>query len=262
MPDETAAHMARFWDARARENANYFVDNRLDYNAGDDEAFWREGEATLERALALVGAELAPGDVVLDLGCGVGRLTRAAAGRCAHVHALDVSGEMLARARHNLAGVGNVSFHHGDGTSLAGLDDASVDAVVSLVVFQHIPDPAVTLGYVREIGRVLRPGGWAVFQVSDDPAVHARPFARPRLRIALGRAPKGQDDPAWRGSAVPFAALQRAVGGAGMTLAAHVGAGTQYLVVRCVKSEDAALAKDVGQHGGHDEHDADHDQEA
>lgn len=237
MGDETAAHMARFWDARARENANYFVDNRLDYNAGDEEAFWREGVADLERTLAAVGAELTPDDVVLDVGCGVGRLTRALVNRVAHVHGIDVSAEMLARAEENLAGAANVTFHHGDGTSLAPLPDASVSAVVSLVVFQHIPDPTVTLGYVGEIGRVLRPGGWAAFHVSNDPAVHAREHPRSRLRVALGRAPKGQDDPAWRGSAVSLAALEQAVTDGGMELAARVGEGTQYLVARTVRTE-------------------------
>jgi len=236
MGDETAAHMAQFWDARARENANYFVDNRLDYNAGDEQAFWREGEGDLTRMLEAVGAVIAADEVVLDIGCGVGRLTRAIAARAAHVHGIDVSAEMLARARANLADSASVSFHLGDGTSLAPIADASIDAVVSLVVFQHIPDPAVTVGYVREIGRVLRPGGWAAFQVSNDPQVHTREHPRPpRLKVALGRAPKGQEDPAWRGSAVTLAALEAAIADGGMELRAKVGEGTQFLIVRTVR---------------------------
>ncbi len=225
--------MARFWDARARENAHYFVDNRQDYRHGDEAAFWRDGEQDLDRLLDAVGAATAPGDVVLDVGCGVGRLTRALAGRVAHVHGIDVSAEMLRRAAANLAAVPNVTLHRGGGTDLAPLGDASVDAVVSLVVFQHIPDPQVTLGYVREIGRVLRPGGWAALHVSDDAAVHAREHVRPsRLAVALGRAPKGQDDPAWRGSAVDPGALRAAAVDGGMAVEALVGAGTQFCLVR------------------------------
>lgn len=235
MPDETATHMADFWDARARENANYFVDNRLDYNDGDEARFWREGETDLLRMLASVGARLGSQDTVLDLGCGVGRLARVLARRVAHVHGIDVSAEMLTRARGNLVEEANVTLHQGDGTGLDPIDDASVDAVVSLVVFQHIPDPSVTLGYVREMGRVLRPGGWAAFQVSNDPGVHAREHARSRLKEALGRAPKGQDDPAWRGSAVTLAALEEAIAEGGMELRSTVGEGTQFLVVRTVR---------------------------
>ncbi len=235
MPDETAAHMARFWDARARENANYFVDNRLDYNGGDEVTFWREGAADLARMLADVESTIGKDDVVLDVGCGVGRLTRAAAATARHVHGIDVSAEMLRRARANLAALDNVTLHEGDGTSLAPLGDASVDAVISLVVFQHIPDPAVTLGYVREIGRVLRPGGWAAFHVSNDPAIHAPGRTGSRLKAALGRAPKGQGDPAWRGSAVPIADLEAAVADGGMRIARRTGEGTQFLVVRTEK---------------------------
>src|SRR5207253_180258 len=81
----------------------------------------------------------------------VGRLTRARAGRAAEIVAVDVSEEMLARAREHNAHLSNVRWIHGDGTSLRPLADGSVDACVSVVVFQHIPDPAVTLGYVREM---------------------------------------------------------------------------------------------------------------
>ncbi len=235
MADDAATHMARFWDARARENANYFVDNRLDYNAGDDAAFWREGEADLERLLASTEAVLAPEAVVLDLGCGVGRLTRALAARAAWVHGIDVSAEMVRLAGENLDGVANVTLHVGDGVSLAGIPDASVDAVVSLVVFQHIPDPAVTLGYVTDIGRVLRPGGWAAFQVSDAPEIHVRQHRSSRLKVALGRAPKGQDDPAWRGSAVSLPAIREAAEAGGTTVAHAVGEGSQFLLVRLEK---------------------------
>ena len=227
--------MASFWDARARENAMYFVDNRLDYNHGDEATFWREGAADLERMLDGVGAAVGREETVLDIGCGVGRLTRALADRAAHVHGIDVSAEMITRARGHLADRTNVTLHHGDGLSLAPLADGSVDGVVSLVVFQHIPDPAVTLGYVREIGRVLRPGGWAVFQVSGNPAIHAPVPVTGRLKAALGRAPRGQDDPAWRGSAVELPVLEQAVADGGMRTVRREGEGTQFLIVRTEK---------------------------
>jgi SAM-dependent methyltransferase len=225
--------MKDFWDARARENAEYFVDNRLDYNDGDEAFFWEQGAKDLDRMLELVDARVEPSDRVLDVGCGVGRLTRALASRAAHVTGLDISPEMVARARENLEGHDNVAFEVGDGTSLQPVPDASVDVVISIVVFQHIPDPRITLGYVEDMGRVLRPGGWAAFQVSNDPVVHSRDYPQPsRIKKLLGRAPRGQDDPAWRGSAVGLDDLRAAVTQGGMTVEALTGEGTQYCIVR------------------------------
>lgn len=229
MPGD-GANMAAFWDARAREDALFFVDNRLPYRGGDRKAFWADGERHLETLLGLTGMTVRPGETVLDLGCGVGRLSRALRARGARVIGLDVSAQMLARARGVLGD--EVELVHGDGTSLAPLADGSCDGVVSLVVFQHIPDPAVTLGYVAEIGRVLRPGGWAAFQVSTDPAVHRfRPGLRARAAARLGRRPRGQRHPAWLGSAVRLADLERAAAGAGLVLERVEGAGTQWTAV-------------------------------
>jgi SAM-dependent methyltransferase len=102
-------------------------------------------------------------------------------------------------------------------------------------VFQHLPDPAVSYGYVREMGRVLRPGGWAAFQVSDDPAVHrARRGAGAavgHLRAALGRGPRGAAHPAWLGSSIDLPTLREAAAEAGMDLVRCCGEGTQFCLV-------------------------------
>lgn len=227
--------MERFWDERAREDALYFVDNRLEYGRPDAERFWADGEAVLDRLLELGGVTVAPGDVVVDLGCGVGRLTRALAQRGATVRAVDVSREMLDRARALNPELEGVEWLHGDGVSLRPLADASADGCLSFVVLQHVPDPAVTLGYVGEMGRVLRPGGWAIFQVSTDPRVHRAPGVLARLRraarAALGRGPRGQDHPAWRGAAVDPSALESAAADAGLRVQRLVAPGTQLSLV-------------------------------
>src|SRR3954466_13490582 len=192
--------MERCWGARARGDAYFFVDSRLAYRSPDEQAFWDGGEQALERLLGSLGVELPADGVVVDIGCGVGRLTRPLARRARRVLALDVSNEMLVRARELNSELDNVEWVHGDGQTLAPLADASVDACISHVVFRHIPDPAITLGYVREMGRVLRPGGFAAFELSNDRTWHRRRRrlpARDRLAAALGRAPRGVTDDAW-----------------------------------------------------------------
>ena len=225
----------RFWDERARESALFYVDNRLDYRAPDEAAFWAGGEEALDRLLELTGVALRPEDVVLDIGCGVGRLTRVAAARAGQVIGVDVSSEMLERARALNAALANARWVHGDGRGLPGVGEGEVDAVISLVVFQHVPDPAVTLGYVREMGRVLRPGGWAAFQVSTDPSIHRPRSAAARLRWRLaalaGRGPQGQEHPAWLGSAVTVEGLREAAEAGGMELERVLGAPSQFTTV-------------------------------
>lgn len=225
--------MERFWDARAREDAFYFVDNRQAYRESESEAFWARGEEELDMLLGALGVSVAPHDVVVDVGCGVGRLTRVLAARAREVWAIDVSEEMLARARRLHRDLEGVHWVHGDGVSLAGIPSTVADACVSHVVFQHIPAPEVTLAYVREMGRVLRPGGWAAFQVSNDPAVHRRhqggPLARARALVRKG--PRGQSDPAWLGSAVDLDDLRRAARDGGMAVERVEWAGTQFCAV-------------------------------
>ncbi|MGZ4201738.1 MAG: class I SAM-dependent methyltransferase [Thermoleophilaceae bacterium] len=229
----TRTDMQAYWDEKAREDAFYFVDNRLDYGSPDVERFWSGGEEALELQLDIASASIQPGDVVLDIGCGLGRLTRAAAGRAARVIALDVSEEMLSRARELNSQLHNVDWLQGDGHTLKPIASGSVDGVISLVVFQHIPDPAITLGYVREMGRVLRPGGWAAFQVSTDATFH-RPNQRLRERLLslAGRAPRGQRDPAWVGSSVSVEELRAAAAEGGLELERVEDPGTQFCTVR------------------------------
>jgi ubiquinone/menaquinone biosynthesis C-methylase UbiE len=230
------ADSQRFWDRRARENALYFVDNQLDYRSPDTEAFWRGGEEVVDQLLDSVGETVSPGDHVLDIGCGVGRLTRALAARAGRVTGLDVSSEMLKRARDLNPGLPDVEWVQNDGTNLRPVADSSIDLCFSHVVFQHIPDPEVTLGYVREMGRVLKPGGRALFVVSTDPAIHRqRPGLRMRLEALVGRAPAGGDDPAWLGSAVDELSVRQAATDGGLGVRSFLAPGTQFSTVHAIR---------------------------
>ncbi|HEV3000724.1 MAG TPA: methyltransferase domain-containing protein [Solirubrobacteraceae bacterium] len=237
-----ASRMRRFWDARAREDAFHFVDNREPYKDADPERFWRAGERDLDTILSTLGVTVRQDDVVLDLGCGLGRLTRVLARRAGHVVALDVSPEMLRRAQELNDALNNVTWLLGDGETLTGVEDASLDGAVSHVVFQHIPDAKVTLGYVEELARVLKPGAWAAFGLSTDPRVHQPPPAerggtsrRDLLRGLAGRRPRGQSAPEWLGAPVPLDALGAVATSAGLTLEQIEGSGTQYTLVRAVR---------------------------
>jgi ubiquinone/menaquinone biosynthesis C-methylase UbiE len=93
----------------------------------------------------------------LEIGCGAGRLTRQLAQTFDRVHAVDVSEDMIIRAKQNIRST-NVEFSVIDGIHLP-LPDNSVKAVFSTHVIQHLDSVPIGLSYFREFYRVLEPGG-------------------------------------------------------------------------------------------------------
>ena len=103
-------------------------------------------------------------DVVLNIGCGIGRVDLYVAPHVRELWAIDVSGEMLARAKERLRACKNVRFLEvGNRDFLTAIGDGAMDLVFSYLVFQHLEkEDAVT--YLREAARVLKPGGVLVAQ--------------------------------------------------------------------------------------------------
>lgn len=127
---------------------------------------------------------------ILDAGCGNGRYTRfllREADPDALVMAFDYSQQMLHRARRRLAG-DRVTFVAADLTRLP-YADAVFDAAVCGWVLEHLPDPQPGL---RELARVLRPGGKLLLLATEDTLTgalcsrlwHCRMYNRTELRRA------------------------------------------------------------------------------
>lgn len=114
-------------------------------------------------------ASPAPGERVLDVGCGNGALSLAVAPLVApggSVTGLDISGPMLATAERRAAEAGrdDVSFTKGD-AQVASLPDASVDVVVSRFGVMFFDDPVEAFA---NLARALRPGGRVAFSCWRD----------------------------------------------------------------------------------------------
>lgn len=135
------------------------VANAIGYSA-EDVAFAGAGNLGLGCGNPLALAELKSGMTVLDLGSGAGFdgfLAWREVGPKGRVIGVDMTDDMLARARQNAANLGatNVEFRKGHIESLP-VDDNSVDFIISNCVINLSPDkPAV----FREMYRVLKPGG-------------------------------------------------------------------------------------------------------
>jgi hypothetical protein len=86
------------------------------------------------------------------------------------------------------------------------------------------------------MGRVLRPGGWSAFQVSNEPRVHRR------RRLRRGPSAPGQGEPEWLGSAVDLAELRAAADQGGMDVERVTGEGTQFCLVLLRRREPQPAA--------------------
>jgi len=170
---EQLQRMQRDWDQRARENARYYVDtSRTDWT---DETFFASGELAVRKEILSDLVNICQGKDpaqmrILEIGCGAGRLTRALSNVFGEIHAVDVSGEMIARARVALQDRPRVKFYQNNGCDLTVVPPLEFDFAYSSHVFQHIPSRDVIDSYVREVHRLLRPGALFKFEVQGHTA--------------------------------------------------------------------------------------------
>ena len=97
-------------------------------------------------------------DIVLEIGCGVGRLGYPMAQFCKQWIGCDVSSNMIGFAKERLKEKTNVRFIELSGNDLSSVESNSVDVVYCSVVFMHLEEWD-RYNYVKEAYRVLKKGG-------------------------------------------------------------------------------------------------------
>lgn len=130
--------------------------------------FFRTGEKEIATELAYIeslGAEVRYGKV-LDFGCGLGRLSQALATRFDEVVGVDVAASMIEGARAANQRGSRCRYVLNEHDDLTIFDDDMFDFVLCIAVFEHIP-PSLAERYMRELIRVLKPGGIGTFRVME-----------------------------------------------------------------------------------------------
>ena len=99
--------------------------------------------------------------VVLDIGCGIGRIAAELAPRVSKVYGIDVSTKMIDAALRRCASLTNVSLQKGSGRDLREFADESIDTAIAVDTFPYIYQSGADLVsmHFAESARVLRPGG-------------------------------------------------------------------------------------------------------
>lgn len=175
--------IASFWNRAAESDPYWYVSSYGPYGSSRNlEEFWASGRSIWSDLKRVTGYEPARHDTVVEIGCGVGRLTRAIAPQVGGVIAFDVSEKMLAIAEQ--AGIPNVKFRVAEGFSLSGVPDNTIDFSVGYCVFQHLPSHEALGSYLAEMARVTRRGGMVAFTLSQrDWKTHLLPILRARAYL-------------------------------------------------------------------------------
>ena len=142
------------WSVQQSEEASVAL-----YSLGNPELLER---ATREIVVQLERWGILSRDrVVLDIGCGIGRLEVEVASRVAVVHGMDVSMQMINAALRRCAPLSNVHLLKVTGRDLADYSDASFDAAIAIDTFPYMNQSGAALveRYFAEVQRVLKPGG-------------------------------------------------------------------------------------------------------
>jgi SAM-dependent methyltransferase len=133
-------------------------------NAGRAEEMWNwESPGGRRRAqrraeMLLAGAALGPGRLALEVGCGTGVFLEQVAASGAEVRGIDLSEELLLRARQRVGGLANVRLVRGNAEQMP-FPTGSFDAAYGSSVLHHLNLERS----LREILRVLKPGGRIAF---------------------------------------------------------------------------------------------------
>ena len=152
------------------------------------------GSAIAPRLVRFAG--ISSGDKVLDVACGTGVVALTAARLGASCIGVDLTPDLIARARENSALMKlDVHWHEGDAEALP-LGDAQFDVVVSQFGHMFAPRPEIA---IKEMLRVLKPGGTIAFStwppemfVGRSSAISAR-YAPPPPGIGIAPPPQWGD---------------------------------------------------------------------
>ena len=143
------------WDTIAKQNKYWSICP----NHGTEEKFWEQQPDVSDWGIH-------KDTIFLEVGCGLGRMTRTIAPLVKEYHGLDRSSIMIQKAIVSNEEHINAKFYVGDGVSFGLFEDCSFDFILEWLVFIHCPKDAIK-SYIKEAHRILKPGG--VFRIRSLP---------------------------------------------------------------------------------------------
>jgi 2-polyprenyl-3-methyl-5-hydroxy-6-metoxy-1,4-benzoquinol methylase len=188
----TLAEYEQEWERNAKLDPFFAILGSKDCKHGrwDIDEFFRTGRAEIDltfRHLEKIGAQPATNGRFLDVGCGVGRLSRALILRFPRGVAIDISSRMIKLAEYySTNDPVKVEYITNKGEDLSQIKSASISFLYCHLVLQHMPNE-LEARFIGEFCRVLEPGGIAAFQILVG-SIPREGGAVAKLRSWLSRA--------------------------------------------------------------------------
>jgi len=176
--EQFAERMKNDWNKRAERNPNFYI---IGYGA-DEEWVSYTGKLDFEKHFLPRFYQLYPYDTsristILEIGCGICRMSEYISSYCEQLIAADISSEFLTIGKKRLDNkhINNVDYTELNGYSLAPIMSNYVDFAFEYIVFQHIGSFDIIKSYLKDIGRVLKSGGYFVMHAlaNDETAKNA-----------------------------------------------------------------------------------------
>ena len=160
--------MRRDWDRRADENAFHYIHSKT--SQWTEEDFFQTAQEALKETQPLLPENVQFKGRILDVGCGVGRMSFEFAKTATQVIGVDISEGMIRKAKGYARkfNIKNVEFHVTDGLGYTMVENSSTDLIYCVRVMQHVPSLNVIQSNLQECSRVLKPGGWLIFMTQDN----------------------------------------------------------------------------------------------
>lgn len=154
------------WEALGKLDPFWAMTGKSNWNLA---AFWQTGNVQVEQLRREVSQLGYPQQfhLVLDFGCGIGRLAPAFCAGFDEYVGYDVSEALIQKARSLHKDLDRAQFFVTQ-RDRVDLPDNSVDLVFSFGVFQHIPDRQIIFQIISDFARVLKPGGLIFFNVCNS----------------------------------------------------------------------------------------------
>lgn len=165
-------------EAAAKNPMRYIASSKTNW---EKKEFFASGEQAVEHYVIpfLNQQNFDPSNKrVLDIGCGVGRLTRSLSNLFGEAYGIDFSEGMISKARELNADKQNLYFQSNDGKSIS-FEDNYFDFCFSYLTLRHVKDRQTIKSYIVQIDRVLRSHG--LFKVEVNGQKYGRVVPVPRV---------------------------------------------------------------------------------